>query len=139
MTLGYDPLENMRLRVRPRVVLNQPTFHPAIYYKAPRMPLAIPWFQLRPAQGELRPEHVLAPQFFPNVDLLLSAMICDQRLLSILIPCLSRAFPDLPIRRHVAPFPIDGYDWFRLSDLREFQLSDSRYLLSSYLPEWKIC
>jgi hypothetical protein len=50
---------------------------------------------IAPAQGKLRIEHVLAPKFFPVVNLLLSEMIYDQWMLYILISYLSCAFPDL--------------------------------------------
>jgi hypothetical protein len=55
---------------------------------------------------------------------------------SLFIPSLllSRAFPYLTICRHVPPFQINDYRWFRQSIIQEFQLSNSSLPLQRLSP-----
>jgi len=110
---------------RPKVVLDQPSFLPAIHYQSPHILLKMLWFQLRPTLNFLKIEHFLSTQFNLTIDLVISIgtsqLMVEIRLLSFL---LSRSHILRSSRSiNACPFQIDSCDFLWKSGLHSFKLS----------------
>jgi hypothetical protein len=109
VTSGYF---HTRLRVRLRVVRDQPTFLPIIHYQSPHVPFAIPWFRLRPALKFLKSEHFLSPQSCVTIDFTISGGASRSKVhICLLSLLLSRSRPPRSPRSvDACPFQINGCD-----------------------------
>jgi hypothetical protein len=96
-------------------------FSPAIHYQSPCIPLAIPWFRLRPALKIFKVEHFLSPQLSVTIDLVIWVVPLDRWLRSASFPSFSpeHALPDFH-DLSMCPFQINGRDLLRQFGLREF-------------------